>query len=133
MIKEYFTRGSLDEKEGLTVGCRIVDEETGEIIMGEVLTDDTGKIVKGYKEKIISREEYERLRNEPREGLFGIVNETGKVACQKRRNDDNDKRWHREYQDDQDFAASLVAAVASGDVSQVTNVLQFNRQKQNQQ
>lgn len=80
-IIEYFTLGSRDEAEGLTLHTRVVDH-VGNIIVGYQHHD------KLYKVKQISKEQAEsimdEMRNPENKGFFGLVNDEGKADMRKR-------------------------------------------------
>lgn len=77
-IIEYFTLGSRDEAEGLTLHTRVVDH-VGNIIVGYQHHD------KLYKVKQISKEQAEsimdEMRNPENKGHFGLVNAKGKAKA----------------------------------------------------
>ena len=80
-IIEYFTLGSRDEADGLTLHTRVVDH-VGNIIVGYQHHD------KLYKVKQISKEQAEsimdEMRNPENKGFFGLVNDKGKADVRKR-------------------------------------------------
>lgn len=110
---QYFTRGKMASKEGLTVSKRVIDDETGRVIIGEG-TD-------GYLFEEITEEQYNQYQAMPRGGIFGIgiVDEEG----QRLTDDafairDAAIKAHKEV-----HAKELIAAVQSGNVDVLINLL----------
>jgi len=81
MRVEYYTLGSRDEGEGLTLYTRTVDDN-GNVVVGYQNHDRL------YKKKQITKEEYDKLFAElskaTSKGFFGLVNDEGKKEFDRR-------------------------------------------------